>query len=57
MSYIDARIDREHDEIHVVERGADGQRKYVTYPTQYQVYWPQERGKYTSIFGDKLERF
>ena len=55
MSYVDAFLDRDSDRIHVVER-VNGERKFVEYPAKYVFYYPDARGKYTSIFGDKLER-
>jgi DNA polymerase elongation subunit (family B) len=57
LSYIDGFVDREKNIVHVVERTPQGERKFVTHPTQYVVYWPQDGGKYTSIYGDKLNRF
>lgn len=57
MSYIDAIIEREKNQILVVERDKNGKRLFVTHPTRYVVYWPSERGKWTSIFGTKLDRF
>jgi len=55
MSYIDGFLDKERDVIHVVER-VNGQRRYLEYPAKYTLYYPDPRGKFTSIFGDKLER-
>lgn len=55
MSYVDAYIDRDKDIVHVVER-VDGKREFKEYPARYTFYYPDPRGKYTSIFGDKLER-
>jgi len=55
--YIDAIIEREKNQILAVERDRNGKRLFVTHPTRYVVYWPSERGKYTSIFGTKLDRF
>jgi len=55
MSYVDAFIDKEKDTIHVVER-VNGKREYREYPARYTFYYPDPRGKFTSIFGDKLER-
>lgn len=49
--------DRDRDTIFVVERDNNGQRKYTQYPAHYIFYYPDSRGKYTSIFGDRLERF
>ena len=57
MTYIDGYVDREKNIVHIVERNAQGARNFVTYPTQYQVYWPQPSGKYVSIFGDRLAQF
>jgi len=55
MSYVDAFLDRDKDIIHVVER-VNGERIYREYSPKYTFYYPDERGKFTSIFGDKLER-
>ena len=55
MSYVDAFLDREKDKIHVVER-VNGRREYREFPARYTFYYPDSRGKFTSIFGDKLER-
>jgi len=57
MSYVDAIIDREKNTIFVAERLPDGRRVLTEHPTRYVVYWPSERGKYTSIHGTKLEKF
>lgn len=56
MTYVDAVLNREKNQIEVVER-VKGKRVYKTYPTKYVMYWPSERGKYTSIFGTKLDKF
>ena len=55
MSYIDAYLDRSEDKIHLVER-VNGERIFKQYPAKYTFYYPDQRGKFTSIFGDKLER-
>jgi DNA polymerase elongation subunit (family B) len=55
MSYVDGFLDRDQDKIYIVER-INGKREYRTYPAKYTFYYPDSRGKYTSIFGDKLER-
>ena len=54
MSYVDGFLDREADKIHIVER-VNGRREYREYPARYTFYYPDPRGKFTSIFGDKLE--
>lgn len=41
----------------MVERDKNGQRKHVQYPALYKFYFPDPKGKYTSIYGDKLSRF
>jgi DNA polymerase elongation subunit (family B) len=53
--YVDALFDRERDTIHVAER-VNGRREYREYPARYMFYYKDNRGKYESIFGDKLER-
>jgi len=55
MSYVDGLIDRDRDIIHVVER-VNGVRRYLEYPAHHTLYYPSPKGKYTSIFGDSLER-
>jgi len=55
MSYIDAYHDKARDTIHVVER-VNGRREYREYPSRYVFYYKDPKGKFTSIFGDKLER-
>ena len=53
--YVDALFDRERDIIHVAER-VNGRREYREYPARYIFYYKDNRGKFESIFGDKLER-
>ena len=55
MSYVDAFLDRDKDIIKVVER-INGKREYREYPAKYTFYYADPRGKYTSVFGDKLTR-
>jgi DNA polymerase elongation subunit (family B) len=57
MSYIDAILDRDRDTISVIERGADGVRRTVDYPTNYVFYFKDPRGKYRSVYGDTLSKF
>ena len=56
MSYVDALFDRENDSIKVVERNDKGQRVYKEHPVRYQFYYPDAKGKYTSIYGDPLTK-
>ena len=53
--YVDAIIDRNRDVIYVVERN-NGIREYKEYPARYMFYFKDPKGKYTSIFGDSLDR-
>jgi len=56
MSYVDALWDREKDIINVVERDEKGQRRFIEYPARYQFYFPDQKGKHRSIFGDSLTK-
>jgi DNA polymerase elongation subunit (family B) len=56
MSYVDALFDRENDIIKVVERNDKGERVYKEHPVRYQFYYPDPKGKFTSIFGDPLNK-
>ena len=56
MSYVDALFDRDNDTIKVVERNDKGLRVYKEHPVRYQFYYPDPKGKYTSIYGDPLNR-
>lgn len=55
MSYVDSYLDRDKDIIHVVER-VNGERRYLEYPARYTLYYPDPKGKYTSVYGEPLER-
>jgi len=57
MSYVDAIYDSSKERIYVVERTPDGKREYKEYPVNYVFYYPDHKGKYRSIYGDKLSRF
>ena len=56
MSYVDARWDRETDIVTVVERDPKKGRIFQEYPARYLFYYPDQKGKYTSIYGDQLAR-
>jgi DNA polymerase elongation subunit (family B) len=56
MSYVDARWDRETDIVTVVERDPKKGRIFQEYPARYLFYYPDQKGKYTSIYGDQLTR-
>ena len=56
MSYVDAFYDREQDMIRVVERDDKGQRHYKEYPARHIFYYPDPKGKFTSIYGQPLSR-
>ena len=53
MSYTDAYLDK--DIIRVVER-KNGKRIFLEYPAVYTFYYPDNRGKYKSIFGENLTK-
>ena len=55
MSYVDAFHDKDRDCIQVVERRGS-ERSFTEYPARYTFYYKDARGRYTSIFGDKLNR-
>jgi DNA polymerase elongation subunit (family B) len=56
MSYVDALFDRENDIIKVVERNDKGERVYKEHPVRYTFYYPDPKGKFTSIYGDPLTK-
>ena len=56
MSYVDAFYNREQDMINVVERNDKGERHYKEYPARHVFYYPDAKGKFTSIFGQPLSR-
>jgi DNA polymerase elongation subunit (family B) len=56
MSYVDAWFDRENDFIKVVERNKKGEREFRDIPVKHTFYYKDPRGKFTSIYGDPLNR-
>ena len=56
MSYVDARWDRDKDIVQVVERDPKKGRIFTDYPARYQFYYPDQRGKFKSIFGESLSK-
>ena len=54
--YVDCFCETNKDKIRVVER-VNGQRIYQEYDTNYTFYYKDSKGKYTSIFGDRLSKF
>lgn len=56
MSYIDAIWDREKDIVQVVERDPKTGRQFHDYPARYVFYYPDQKGKHKSIFGENLSR-
>jgi DNA polymerase elongation subunit (family B) len=55
LSYVDALYLRDQDQIKVVER-IKGRREYKEYPARYMFYYPDPKGKYESVYGEKLGR-
>ena len=56
MSYVDAIWNRDDDVIRVVERDPIKGRIFQEIPARYQFYYPDQKGKYTSIHGESLSR-
>ena len=56
MSYVDAIWDRDKDLVRVVERDVKQGRIYKDYSARYIFYYPDQRGKFKSIFGDNLSK-
>jgi len=54
--YIDAIFHKESETIKVVERTKKGQRVFKEYPTKYQFYIPDARGRHRSVYGDPLTK-
>ncbi len=54
--YVDAYFDRDSDVIKIVERNNKGKREFKDFPVRYTFYYPDPRGKFTSIYGDPLSR-
>jgi DNA polymerase elongation subunit (family B) len=55
MSYIDAVYIKEKDLVKVVER-VDGVRKERQFPAHYLFYYPDSKGQYTGIDGQRLAK-
>jgi len=55
--YVDAFLEREKNQILVVERDHKGKRQFVTHPTKYIAYWPSPKGKIPNIHGEMCDRF
>lgn len=56
MSYVDAIWDKDADLIRVVERDPKKGRLFQEYQARYIFYYPDQKGKYKSIFGENLSR-
>lgn len=54
--YVDAYYNRAEDTIYVSER-RNGIRTTQTYPAVHRVYYPNPKGRYESIFGERLTKF
>lgn len=54
--YVDAMFERDNDNIKVVERSKEGKRVFKDFPVKYTFYVPDSKGKYTSIYGDPLQK-
>ena len=56
MSYVDAIWNRETDIVSVVERDPKKGRIFQEFPARYVFYYPDQKGKHTSIYGDSLSK-
>ena len=56
MSYVDAMWDRDQDIIRVVERDPKKGRLFQEYPAKYLFYYPDQKGKFKSIYGESLSK-
>lgn len=56
MTYIDAYHDKKHNKIRVVERN-NGNRQFIDITPEYVFYYEDPKGKYTSIYGDRISKF
>ena len=56
MSYVDAWWDRDKDVVKVVERVPKKGRIYQEYPAKFIFYYPDQKGKYKSIYGENLNK-
>lgn len=54
--YVDAVLDRKDDVVRVVERHANGIRKFVDYPVEYNCYVKDARGTYHAIDGSTVRK-
>jgi len=54
--YVDAVWNKDKHSIDVVER-VNGERRFVSYPSRHVVMFPSIKGKYTSIYGEPLDKF
>jgi len=57
MSYVDAIHDRDSDRIFVVERDEKQNRQFKEYPANYTFYYPDNKGKFRSLYGTPVSRF
>jgi DNA polymerase elongation subunit (family B) len=56
MSYVDGFFDKNTDTIKIVERNEKGDRSFREHPVRYTFYYPDVKGKHTSIYGDPLTK-
>jgi DNA polymerase elongation subunit (family B) len=56
MSYVDAIWNRDDDIVRVVERDPKKGRIFQEFPARYMFYYPDQRGKHTSIYGEQLTK-
>ncbi len=54
--YVDAIWDRNEDIVRVIERDPKKGRIYQEFPAKYIFYYPDQKGKHISIFGEPLSK-
>jgi len=54
--YVDAYFQRDAEIIKIVERNSEGRRVFKEFPARYSFYYPDPKGRYTSIYGETLAK-
>ena len=55
--YIDAFLEKEKNQILVVERTTTGKRLFTSHIPKYVAYWPSPRGKFRNMYGVQCDKF
>jgi DNA polymerase elongation subunit (family B) len=54
--YVDAYFQRDAEIIKIIERNSKGRRVFKEFPVRYSFYYPDPKGRYTSIYGEPLAK-